>query len=131
MAIIGVALARKAETAKEIVIPFDCEASASINDLVYQDPANDKKVLVNTDNTLVYQTIGIIKEKPSPTSANVLILGIFDGFTGLTRSTKVFLQTDGTAGQTLPTTGYVHNLGVAVSETEILFIPNNIRVLRA
>lgn len=131
MAIIGVALAQNARTAKEIVVRFDCDELAEKNDLVYLDPANDNKVLVNQNNSVTFQTIGVIKEKPTSTSANVLILGIFNGFSGLASSGKVFLQTNGKAGQTLPTTGYVHALGIAVSETEILFIPNNIRVLRS
>lgn len=131
MGIIGVALARQAETAREIVIPFTCEASAAEGDLVYQDPLNDKRVIVATDNTQVPQVFGVIKEKSGPTDANVLILGIAGGFSSLTISGRIYLSTTGTITQTIPTTGFVHNLGFAVSETEILFIPNNIRAKRA
>lgn len=130
MGIIGVALAQNAQTAKEIILRFTCEATALPGDLVYQDQSNAKKVLVNTDNALTEQTIGVIKEKPGPTDANVLILGILPGFTGLTISGRIFLGTSGGITQTIPTTGYVHNLGLAVSETEILFIPSNERVKR-
>jgi hypothetical protein len=130
MAIIGVALARNAQTARAVVIPFSCEASASTGSLVYQDPLNDNKVLENTNNTIVNQTIGVLIEKPSATSCNVLVLGIAQGFSGLTVGDRIFLSTTGTITQTPPTNGYLHNLGVAVSSSEILFIPNNIRVLR-
>jgi hypothetical protein len=131
MAIIGVGTARRAETAKEVVIPFDCETTAQTLDLVRLDPTAANKVLSLTTNTTLEHCIGIIKEKPSPTSANVLILGRISGFTGLSEAQKVFLSPSGTITQNLPTTGYVHILGHATSEEEILFIPNNIRVLRA
>lgn len=131
MGIIGVALARQAETAREIVIPFTCLASAAVGDLVYQDPLNDKSVIVATSNTAQPQVFGVIKEKPGTTDANVLILGIVDGFSALAISGRVYLSTTGTITQTIPTTGFVHNLGFAVSETEVLFIPNNVRAKRA
>ena len=131
MAIIGVALARNAQTAKAIVIPFSCEASASIGDLVYPDPSTDLKVLVNTDNQEIEQTIGVILEKPASESANVIVLGIVTGYTSLTRGGKIFLSDSGTITQSPPATGYIQNLGVAVSETDILLQPSNERVLRA
>ena len=131
MAIIGVALARKAETAKEVVIPFDCESSSATLDLVRLDPTTANKVLTLTSNTTIEHCIGVIKEKPSPTTANVLVLGRIDGFSGLDEAKKVFLSTSGTITQAVPTTGYVHILGHATSTDEILFIPNNIRVLRS
>lgn len=127
MAIIGVALARNADTAQRIVINFQCDAGANVGDFVYQSSAADNKVTSITDNTLVNQTIGIIDSKPQATVASVLILGSKDGFSGLTRGDRIFISTSGTATTTKPTTGYLHNIGVALSATEILFIPNNIR----
>ena len=130
MAIIGVALAQNAQTATKIVLTFDCEASADVGDLVYIDPDNENKVLVNANNTVIQQTIGVITTKPDSTTAKVLILGIASGYSSLTISGKIFLGTDGLITQTLPTSGYRQVLGVAASETEILFIPSNERVLR-
>ena len=130
MGIIGVALAQNANTAREIVLRFTCESSAAEGDLVYLDPGSDNRVLVHTSNTVINQTIGVIIGKPSSTDANVLILGKADGYTGLTRSGRIYLGTDGAITQSLPATGYVQKLGVATSDTEILFIPTNERVLR-
>lgn len=127
MAIIGVALARNAETARKVILRFQCESSANVGDLVYQDTSNDAKVLVNTNNSLVQQTIGIIDSKPDAQLAEVMILGVKSGYSGLTRGGRVFLSTSGSVTTTMPTSGYLHNIGVAISESDILFIPNNIR----
>lgn len=131
MGIIGVALAQNAQTAKEIIVRFSCEASAAPLDFVHIDPANERSVIVNTDNLSLYQTIGIIKNKPEATEANVLILGVIAGFTGLTTGGRIMLGLSGQVTQTPPSSGYLQHLGVAVSSTEILVIPSNERVKRS
>lgn len=127
MAIIGVALARNAETARKIILSFQCESTAAVGSLVYIDPTTANKVLVNTDNTLVNQTIGVIDSKPQATICEVMVLGIKPGYSSLTVGGRIFLSASGGVTQTKPTTGYLHNLGVAVSSTEVLFLPNNMR----
>ena len=127
MAIIGVALARNADTARKIIIRFQCDTSANVGDFVYQDPSNDTKVLVNSDNNQTSPTIGVIDSKPDTQIAEVLVLGVKAGFSGLSRGGKVFLSSSGTATNTKPVNGYVHILGVATSSSEMLVIPNSIR----
>jgi hypothetical protein len=128
MSIIGVALARNAETARKVILRFQCESSALVGDFVYQDPSTDEKVLVSTTNLSVYKTIGLIDSKPDTNIAEVLILGVKGGYSGLTRGSTVFLSDTGTPTTTRPTNnGYLQALGVAVSEDSILVIPNNIR----
>lgn len=128
MAIIGVALAKNADTATRIVIPFSCDSSLAVGDLVFESSSVDKKVEKAVDNFGVPQVFGICVEKPDTTTAKILILGIATGFTGLTRGGRIFLSATGSLTTTKPSTGYLHNLGVAVSSTEVMFIPNNIRV---
>lgn len=130
MSIITSALPTISTTAREIVLTFSCESSSSVGDLVYLDPNNENKVLVNSNNSVIQQTIGVIKSKPSNETAKILILGIASLYSSLTISGKIFLGTNGQITQTLPTSGYRQILGVAASETEILFIPSNERVLR-
>jgi hypothetical protein len=127
MSIIGVALARNAETARKVILSFQCESTAAVGDLVYIDPSTANKVLSNTDNTLVNQTIGVIDSKPQATICEVMVLGIKAGYSSLTVGSRVFLSSTGGVTQTKPIAGYLHNLGVAVSSTEVLFIPNNLR----
>jgi hypothetical protein len=128
MGIIGVALARNADNAKRILIPFGCDVTVAVGDFVYQDSATDEWVKTATNNTLVSQVIGVVYAKPQAQIASVLILGIAEGFSGLITGSRVFLSPTGTPTNTRPTSGFVHNLGVAVSETDFLLIPNNIRV---
>ena len=130
MAIIGIALSPDAQTSRAIILPFDCDAGAAVGDWVYPDPANDLKVLVNSNNTVIEETIGVIYEKPTTTTANVLIMGIATGYSGLTLGGKIFLSTSGVATQVPPTSGYVQVLGVAVSDTDVLIKPSTERVKR-
>ena len=127
MGVISAALAVNAQESERVVIPFNCDVSASVGDLVYQDPSNDEKVIVLTDNTTVYQCIGIILTKSAATTANVLVLGLYEGYAGLSRGNPIFLSTSGTITTTKPASGYLHRLGVAVSSTKVLMIPNNVR----
>ena len=129
MDIIGVSLALDAASANRVLIPFACDISTTSGDLVYPDSVTDEKVISATDNTEIKQVIGIVYNKPQTNSCNVLVLGTFDGFSGLTKGDRIFLSTSGSLTTTKPTTGYMHNLGVAISATEVLFIPNNTRLL--
>jgi hypothetical protein len=131
MAIIGVALAQNAETARKVIIKFQCLASANVGELVYIDPSNADKVLVQTGNTLANHTIGAIDSKPQATFAEVIVLGVRGGYSGLTIGAKVWLSPSGSVTTTMPTNGYKHPLGMAVSSTEVLFIPTSVKVLSA
>jgi hypothetical protein len=131
MAIVGVSLARNADTAQRVVIQFSCDASTAVGNPVYQSSIDDQTVIPVTTNSSVSQVIGVCIEKINATTARILILGIASGYTGLTKGGRIFLSTTGTLSNTRPLTGYIHNLGVAISATEILFVPNNIRVLQA
>lgn len=130
MGIIGVALATNAQTAERVVLTLSCDASTVVGDTVYQSSAADSTVIPATNNTVVNQVIGVCIEKINATTAKILVLGIVTGLSGLTRGDRIFLSTTGTLTNTKPGTGYLHNLGVALSSTEALFIPNNIRVLQ-
>lgn len=130
MAIIQVALARNAENAQRVLIEFSCLSSVAINDLVYMDSSNPETVITATGHTHLNQIIGVVFSKPQTTIARVLVLGLASGFSSFTVGGRVFLSETGVPTTTRPTTspGYLHNLGVAVSSTDFLFIPNNIRV---
>lgn len=118
------------ETATRIVLTFDCEVTAAVGDIVYQDAGTPTKVIVNSDNTEVQPSVGTIITKLTTTTCEVLVLGIDSGYTGLSIGAKVFLSGSGTTTSTKPATGYVQTLGVAVSTTDIFFQPNATRVLQ-
>ena len=51
----------------------------------------------------------------------------WEGYSGLTLGSKIFLSDTGTVTHTKPTNGYLQILGVAASDEGILFIPNSVR----
>ncbi len=116
--------------ASRVELQFDCDATAQINDIVYQDATNPTKVITNVNNTELNISIGVIIGKPTTTTCVVLILGINDGYTGLSIGSKIFLDIDGTITETKPSSGYVQILGIAVSTTQIFFFSNAQRVLQ-
>lgn len=119
-----------ASKASRVVLEFTCAASVAINDLVYQDSVNQSTAVECTDNTTVQPTIGVVIDKPTTTSCEVLVLGIQEGYTGLSIGSKIYLDTDGTVTTTKPSSGYMQVLGTAVATDTIFFLPNSQRVLQ-
>jgi hypothetical protein len=64
---------------------------------------------------------GICFDKSSDTLCRVLFIGRLGGYSGLTVGSALFLQTDGSVGHTVPTTGMVQQIGFAVSSTDAIF----------
>ena len=117
--------------ATRVVLQFDCDSSAAVGDLVFQDDTTPDFVNVCVNNTEVRPTIGVVIQKLTTTRVEVLVLGIYEGFTGLGIGDKLFLSATGTVTDTAPATpGYWQTLGVAVSSTSAFFMPNSTRVLK-
>jgi hypothetical protein len=76
------------------------------------------------DNTIlstVGKAIGFTKNAVNSGSPVEIINNNFlDGFSGLTINENIYLSINGTITQTVPTTGYIQNLGIAISSTSIL-----------
>lgn len=75
----------------------------------------------NTDFATVNKAIGLT-QGAAITGADVVIVisTELDGFAGLTPNDPIYLSTNGTVTQTLPLTGYIQQVGVAISTTKIL-----------
>ena len=131
MAIIGVALARDADTAQRVVLTFTCHPSTTVGNVCAQDLVTPNFVFPLVNNSTSNHAIGVCQEKINATTCRLLILGVVTGWSGLTTGAKLFLSTSGTLVTTKPATGFAHNLGVALSSTEGLFVPNNIRVMQS
>lgn len=113
-----------------VVLEFDCAASASINDVVFQNNTTEGLVEVNTNNTEVNPSIGVIISKTTTSRCKVLVLGVLAGYAGLNIGQKIWLSADGTVTSIKPTSGYLQTLGVAVASDSILYTPNAARVLQ-
>ncbi len=84
----------------------------------------------NTDLSTIGRIIGItVGAALSGSLVNIMANGELDGFYGLTVNEPVYLSTNGTITQALPTAGYLQKLGVAISATSILINISNPWVL--
>jgi Major tropism determinant N-terminal domain len=54
------------------------------------------------------------------TLATIYSSGLLSGFTSLTVNAPVFLSTNGILTQTVPTTGFLQKIGIAISQTEVI-----------
>jgi len=52
--------------------------------------------------------------------ATIQASGELEGFSGLTINSKVYLQSNGTITSTIPTTGFIQQVGVALTTTKVL-----------
>lgn len=75
----------------------------------------------NLDLTTVNKAIGLT-QSAAVTGATVVIVTArdLDGFTGLTANNPVYLSANGTITQNVPNSGYIQQIGVAISTTKIL-----------
>jgi hypothetical protein len=118
------------EQSVSIVITRPCDVGAAIGDIVHEDLVTDDLVTVNTDNTIVAPSIGVIIAKPTSTTADVLMYGEYDGASSLVKGKKVFLSSSGVFTSTPPLTNYVQSLGFAISATKLFINPEYVRVKR-
>lgn len=100
-------------------------ASVAVRDLVYV--SGDKAVAVADNASMSTGPCwAIVLAKPTTTTATLALSGKIAGFSGLTPSEELFVGTSGGLASpgSLPTTGFIQRVGVAVSATEILFEPS-------
>lgn len=106
-------------------------SSVQIGDLVTESDIIVNGVETAVSNLDIKPVIGIVIDKPSSTTAEVLFRGTVTGFTGLIKARKVFLGELGEASSIVPTTGYIQTLGTARDVDTLDFSPQLNRVLRS
>lgn len=84
----------------------------------------DNLTAIYADNTITSQAgkfIGISINAVTQGS-NVIIQtsGEIDGFSGLTPNSKIYLQANGVLTSTIPTSGFIQQVGIALSTTKLL-----------
>lgn len=103
-----------------VKVEFTCDASAAVYDWVIMSQTVTGKVESVVNNNYDDLIVGVICDKPTSTTCNVMMLGRLDGFAGLTPGFRVFVDTGGTPSTSKPPTGAVQVLGLAISTTEML-----------
>jgi len=94
----------------------------SIGDVVCLKDADGYAYKADADNATLRPAVGIVtKAGAAGESVSIMTLGIFGGYSGLTEGAPVYLSgTAGTATQTAPS-GYLQQVGIAISATSYLF----------
>jgi hypothetical protein len=110
---------------------FNCDASTQIGDIVCINPSNPTILLVNSDNRTSNPSIGIVIKKSSSTRAKIQLFGECSiAITGLQVSRPVFLGTDGKLTQTIPATGFIQKMGIALEDNKIFLNVDYMRIKR-
>jgi len=118
-----------ANTNNDLVL--DSDISVAVGDIVRVESAD--LVVTCSDNLNINPAIAIVIEKPSPTTAKLMLVGYISGYSGLIPGRTLYLANDGSIAQTPPNSGenrYQQALGVALSESKILFKPEFQRLRR-
>lgn len=111
-----------------ITVVMDCATGVLIDDWVYQSLTIDNRAIKATNNSPNAPVIGIVIDKPTTTTCEVLLNGTY--VLSVSRG-KLFLGSGGTAVNTGPTTGYLQTLGVSFGNGTVYINPNLNRVKRA
>ena len=122
------------EFAEKISVIFDCDVSAAIGDVVRPSTTTADKVEVVTTNIWPNLAIGVIITKPTTTTCEVLISGKLEGITfglsGLTFGKAIFVGTSGGVTTTVPATGHLQKMGLAIKSDAIFLLPSLEKVVR-
>lgn len=110
----------------QICKQMDCDASLAVNDWVYQSTTTNNRAVKTTSNSQVEPTIGIVKNKISPTVCEVLLQGVYTGL-ALGGRGKFWLGDAGSATFTFPSSGtgkFVRSLGISFGDGSIYVNPD-------
>lgn len=104
-------------------VVFNTDLSTAVNDLVVVTGSNFVSTIAdNTAATISNGIFGLVRTKPTSTTAEVMFIGVQGGFSGFTPGTPMFVQTDGSAGEGQPVTGVLQQIGFSVTTTEFFFM---------
>jgi hypothetical protein len=99
---------------------FTTDAGTVVGDLVRLNAANTvTKITDNLASTIPTGVFGVCFSKTNATTCKVLFVGIVGGYAGLTAGSAVFVQTDGTMANAVPTAGIVQQIGFSVTSSEV------------
>jgi hypothetical protein len=110
---------------------LEADSSVTVGDIVRIESPD--LVVTCEDNLNINPAFAIVTEKPTPTTAKLMLMGYISGYSGLIPGRTLYLANDGSIAQIPPNSGenrYQQALGVALSETKILFKPEFQRLRR-
>lgn len=103
-----------------IVKIFDCDSSTLVGQPVILSNSEVNKVVVTNNNIDSMPVFGIIEYKITATTCKVITHGYSDvTFDGLVKNKNIFLSSEGTLTQEVPSTGYMQLLGIAYEDNKM------------
>lgn len=123
----------KIEFAEKISSIFDCDVSAAIGDIVTPSTITENKVDTITTNSYSNLAFGIIVDKPTSTTCEVLvsgkISGVANGISGLEFGKVAYINASGKISTAVPSTGHRQKMGMAIKSDELFLLPSLEKVI--
>ena len=119
------------EFAEKIADIFTCDPSVAVGDLVRPSETVEDEVVAVSSNVYPNIVFGVVINKPTSTSCEVLISGKLDGYSGLAFGKVIWAGTSGEVTTTKPTTGHQQKLGIAIKSDTIFLFPSTEKVILA
>jgi len=113
------------EFAQKISSEFICNASTAVGDVVVPSQTVENKVITITTNIYNNLVFGIVIKKIDATTCEVLVSGkVTDGISGLSFGKVAYIGPFGTITTTVPTTGHLQKIGMAIKANELFLLPS-------
>jgi len=108
----------------KLIALFNTDILTDVGDLCIVNGADSvTKITSNSTAEMPKGIFGVVTSKPTPTSCEVIFIGIQGGYAGFSVSEALFVGTDGLLTHSAPATGMVQQVGFAVSGTEFFVFP--------
>lgn len=112
----------EAEKAPKLIVTFDTDTTTAIGDLVVVSGSDFVSTINdNMASSMPNGIFGVVTAKPSTTEADVIFVGVQEGYSGFTTGSPIFVENDGTPGHDNPGPGDVgrisQQIGFAVSSS--------------
>jgi hypothetical protein len=123
----------RADAADRVSDFFICDASAAPGDMVVASSVVQGKVDVISTNVYPGLVMGIIINKTSITTCEVMVSGkVASGLvSGLAYGSALFIGANGKLTTVPPTTGHLQGMGMAITPTSAFLLPSTSKTVRS
>jgi len=118
------------EFAEKISSEFLCDISSVVGDVVVPSTTVSNKVDSLSSNVYSNLAFGVIIDKITPTTCEVLISGkLTEGISGLDFGKVVYINPAGVITTSVPTVGHQQKMGMAIKSNELFLLPSLEKVI--
>lgn len=122
---------RRVEYAEKVSATFSCDEATVIGDLVVPSTTTEDTVLTIKSNVYSGLVIGVVINKPTPDTCEVLATGKLGDISGVEFGKPMFVGTNGKLTTTCPTTGHKQIMGMTLTSSSAFLLPSTEKVVRA